>query len=38
LNGQIIPDLIQKNNTAINKFFGKTKISISEEIVNNINP
>ena len=38
LNGQIIPNLIQKNNTAINKFFGKTKISISEEIVNNINP
>ena len=38
LHGQIIPNLIQKNNTAINKFFGKTKISISEEIVNNINP
>ena len=38
LNGQIIPNLIQKNNTAINKLFGKTKISISEEIVNNINP
>jgi hypothetical protein len=36
LNGQIIPDTIQKNNTAINKFFGKTKISISEEIVTNL--
>jgi hypothetical protein len=36
LNGQIIPDVIQKNNTAINKFFGKTKVSISEEIVTNI--
>ena len=36
LNGQIIPDVIQKDTTAINKFFGKTKVSISEEIVTNI--
>jgi hypothetical protein len=36
INGYIIPNTIQKDTTAINKFFGKTKVSISEEIVTNI--
>ncbi len=35
LNGYIIPDNIQKGTTAINKYSGKTHVSISENISNN---
>ena len=38
LNGQIIPDLIQKNTTAKTKFYNKTKILITEDIITNIIP
>ena len=33
LNGQVIPDLIQKDTSAINKFFNKTKAIFSIEAV-----
>ena len=38
INGYIIPNTIQKNTTALNKFSNKTQINISEETVTNIFP
>ena len=36
LNGQVVPDLIQKDLSAINKFFNKTKTIFSIETVSQI--
>ena len=36
LNGQVIPDLIQKDTTAINKFFNKTKTIFTTEVVSQL--
>jgi hypothetical protein len=36
LNGQVIPDLIQKDTTAINKFFNKTKTIFTTEAVSQL--
>lgn len=36
LNGQVIPDLIQKDTTAINKFFNKTKTIFTTETVSQL--
>ena len=38
INGYIIPNTIQKDTTAINKFSNKTQVLISEEAVTNIIP
>lgn len=36
LNGQIIPDIIQKDNSAINKFFNRTKTIFTTETVSQL--
>jgi len=36
LNGQVVPDLIQKDTSAINKFFNKTKTIFTTEVVSQI--
>jgi hypothetical protein len=36
LNGQIIPDTIQKDTSAINKYFNKTKAIFTTEVVNKL--
>ena len=36
LNGQVIPDLIQKDTSAINKFFNKTKTIFTTEVVSQL--
>jgi len=38
INGYIIPNTIQKDTTALNKFSNKTQVNISEETVTNIIP
>ena len=38
INGYIIPNTIQKDTTALNKFSNKTQVNISEEVTTNIFP
>ena len=38
INGYIVPNTIQKDTTALNKFSNKTQVLISEEVVTNIAP
>ena len=38
INGYIVPNTIQKDTTAINKFSNKTQVLISEEVITNVTP
>ena len=38
INGYIIPNTIQKDTTALNKFSNKTQVNISEEVITNMFP